>query len=35
VALLALLARGARRINTYQAIWGPDARHPGNRRGRR
>jgi hypothetical protein len=30
-ALVTLLARGARGINTYQAIWGPDGRHPGNR----
>jgi hypothetical protein len=34
-ALAALLARGARGISTYQAIWGPDAQHPGNRPGRR
>jgi hypothetical protein len=34
-ALVTLLARGARRINTYQAIWGPEARHPGNRPGPR
>lgn len=27
----ALLARTSRRIGTYQAIWGPDSRHPGNR----
>jgi hypothetical protein len=31
VGLFALLARKSRRINTYQAIWGPDRRHPGNR----
>jgi hypothetical protein len=31
VALATLLARGALGINTYQAIWGPDPRHPGNR----
>jgi hypothetical protein len=30
-ALATLLARGSRGINTYQAIWGPDGRHPGNR----
>jgi hypothetical protein len=34
-ALVALFMRGARRINTYQAIWGPDPHHPGNRPGRR
>jgi membrane-associated PAP2 superfamily phosphatase len=31
VTLATLLARGARGINTYEAIWGPDRRHPGNR----
>jgi hypothetical protein len=30
-SLATLLARAARGINTYQAIWGPDRRHPGNR----
>ena len=25
------LIRSARGINTYQALWGPDPRHPGNR----
>jgi di/tricarboxylate transporter len=29
--LAALLARGSRGINTYQAIWGPHEGHPGNR----
>jgi len=31
-AAIALLARTSRRIGTYQAIWGPDPVHPGNRR---
>jgi hypothetical protein len=35
VALATLLARGSRGIGTYQALWGPDARHPGNRPRRR
>lgn len=30
VAGFALLARTSRRVGTYQAIWGPDPRHPGN-----
>jgi hypothetical protein len=29
--LATLLARNSRGINTYRAIWGPDAQHPGNR----
>jgi hypothetical protein len=32
-AAFALLARRWRRINTYQAIWGPDPAHPGNQSG--
>jgi hypothetical protein len=32
LAAFALLARLSRRIGTYQAIWGPDPVHPGNRR---
>jgi hypothetical protein len=31
-ALFALLQRQGRCIDTYQAIWGPDDQHPGNRR---
>ena len=34
-AAFALLARTSRRIGTYQAIWGPDPLHPGNRPRRR
>ena len=30
-AAIALLMRTSRRIGTYQAIWGPDPVHPGNR----
>ncbi len=30
LAGLAALARSSRRVGTYQAIWGPDASHPGN-----
>ncbi|WP_284945731.1 cytochrome b561 domain-containing protein [Acidisoma cladoniae] len=32
--LFAVLLRMSRRIGTYQAIWGPDPTHPGNRRDR-
>ena len=31
VMLFARLSRSSRRIGTYQAIWGPDPSHPGNR----
>jgi hypothetical protein len=27
-----VLQRDGRAIDTYQAIWGPDTRHPGNAR---
>jgi hypothetical protein len=30
VAAFAMLQRRGRAVDTYQAIWGPDARHPGN-----
>lgn len=30
VGLFALLQRRGRAIDTYQAIWGPDPKHPGN-----
>jgi hypothetical protein len=32
VAAFVVLQRAGRCIDTYQAIWGPDAQHPGNRR---
>jgi Eukaryotic cytochrome b561 len=32
VAAFFVLQRAGRCIDTYQAIWGPDAHHPGNRR---
>jgi hypothetical protein len=33
-AAAVILQRKGRAIDTYQAIWGPDAAHPGNRRAR-
>ncbi|MGL4636699.1 MAG: cytochrome b561 domain-containing protein [Beijerinckiaceae bacterium] len=32
VILAALMQRQGRAVDTYQAIWGPDAHHPGNAR---
>ncbi|WP_376989506.1 cytochrome b561 domain-containing protein [Bosea sp. R86505] len=32
LACFAILQRQGRAIDTYQAIWGPDVQHPGNRR---
>jgi len=32
VAAFAVLQRAGRCVDTYQAIWGPDPAHPGNRR---
>ncbi len=32
IVLSAVLQRAGRAVDTYQAIWGPDARHPGNAR---
>jgi hypothetical protein len=32
IAAFIVLQRRGRAFDTYQAIWGPDLRHPGNRR---